>query len=134
VYSATMDAASGRLLKRNITYDYGFSHADFVSHNHAPLHSFMLNLDRIDLSKLHHYDDMKFMEDYYLTLQLFTRVDTDWASLRNCEFIGDYVHRLGDFSNTLAISSEQDRTALLQDPHYILCERRITELRQKLLN
>lgn len=132
VYSTSVDAISGRLLVRNSTYSYGFSYAEFVRLNHAPLHSFMLNLDKIELSNLHHFDEMKFMEDYYLTLQIFTKADTDWASLRNCEFIGDYVHRLGDFSNTLALSNEQDRTALLQDAHYKVCEGRITELRRAL--
>ncbi|MBX9914935.1 MAG: glycoside hydrolase family 99-like domain-containing protein [Pseudomonadaceae bacterium] len=132
VYSTSVDAVTGLILKRNRTYEYGLSHAEFVRLNHAPLHSFMLDLDQIDLSKLHYYDDMKFMEDYYLTLQVFTPADTDWESLRNCEFIGDYVHRLGDFSNTLALSSEQDRTALLQDAHYMVCEGRITELRRTL--
>ena len=132
VYSTTVDATSGRLLMRNRVYDYGFSHAEFVRLNHAPLHSFMLDLDKIDLSKLHHFDDMKYMEDYYLTLQVFTKADTDWESLRNCEFIGDYVHRLGDSSNTLALSNEEERSALLKDMHYMICEGRITRLRQKI--
>lgn len=134
VYSTSVDAASGRLLVRNSTYCYGFSYADFLRLNHAPLHSFMLDLDRIDLSDLHYYEDMKFMEDYYLTLQIFNRVDTDWASLRNFDFVGDYVHRLGDGSNTLALIDEQERNCLMQDAHYIVCEGRITELRRKLVS
>ena len=72
------------------------------------------------------------MEDYYLTLQLFTRQDTDWASLRHSEFIGDYIHRVGDESNTLALHNEEERQQLLKSDHYVICEERITELRRKL--
>ena len=92
----------------------------------------MLNLDKIDLGRLHYHDDMKFMEDYYLTLQLFTPKETDWASLRQCNFIGDYIHRVGDESNTLALHDEKARQALLTSHHYVVCEERITELRRKL--
>ncbi len=132
VYATRVDARTGMILQRDRTYEYGFTYEEFIRLNHAPLHSFMLDLDRIDLSAVHYHDDMKFMEDYYLTLQLFTRKDTDWASLRHCEFIGDYVHRVGDESNTLALHDEDERQALLSSDHYVMCEARITELRRRL--
>lgn len=133
VYATSVDALTGMILKRDRTYEYGFSYEEFVRLNHAPLHSFMLNLDKIDLGRLHYHDDMKFMEDYYLTLQLFDRHNTDWASLRNCEFLGDYVHRVGGTdTHTLAIHDEQQRQVLLSSEHYVVCEERITELRRRL--
>jgi len=132
VYATSVDALTGTILKRDRTYEYGFSYEEFIRLNHAPLHSFMLNLDKIDLGRLHYHDDMKFMEDYYLTLQLFTPKETDWASLRQCNFIGDYIHRVGDESNTLALHDEKARQALLTSHHYVVCEERITELRRKL--
>ena len=132
VYATRVDARTGMILQRDRTYEYGFSYEEFIRLNHAPLHSFMLDLDRLDLSTVHYHDDMKYMEDYYLTLQLFTRQDTDWASLRHCEFIGDYVHRVGDESNTLALHDEDERQALLGSEHYAMCEARITELRRRL--
>lgn len=132
VYATRVDSRTGMILQRDTTYDYGYSYEDFINLNHAPLHSFMLNLDRIDLDRVHYHEDMKFMEDYYLTLQLFTRQDTDWASLRHSEFIGDYIHRVGDKSNTLALHNEEERQQLLKNDHYVICEERITELRRKL--
>ena len=132
VYATRVDAHTGMILQRDRTYDYGYSYEEFIKLNHAPLHSFMLNLDRIDLSRVHYHQDMKFMEDYYLTLQLFTREDTDWASLKNCRFIGDYIHRVGDESNTLALHDKEERQQLLKSEHYVICEERITELRCRL--
>jgi hypothetical protein len=76
---------------------------------------------------------MKYMEDYYLTMQLFTRAGTDWASLRTCGFIGDYIHRIGCDTHTLALTDEQQRTDLLNSESYRVCEARIKALRDRLL-
>lgn len=134
VYTTTMDARTGLILKRERVYDYGHSYSEFLHCNHAPLHSFMLDLDQIDLSAITHHDDMKYMEDYYLTLQLFNRRDTDWASLKSDEFVGDYIHREGDATNTLAVSDVQARKELLKSEHFLLCEARIKALREKVMN
>ncbi len=133
VYKTSVDALTGMILKRERTYEYGFTYEEFIRLNHAPLHSFMLDLSKIDLAHIHYHDDMKFMEDYYLTLQIFNRKDTDWASLRHCGFIGDYVHRVGgDEAHTLAIHDEEARLSLLRSDHYVTCEERITHLRTTL--
>ncbi|WP_167767850.1 glycoside hydrolase family 99-like domain-containing protein [Stutzerimonas stutzeri] len=134
VYSTTVDAASGLIISRERVYDFGHTHEEFLVRNHAPLHSFMLNLDRIDLKRIQHFDDMKYMEDYYLTLQMFTPDGTDWASLRTDLFIGDYVHRRGDGAHTLAISNPDEKMQLLEDAEYRRCEERIVELRRSLEN
>lgn len=132
VYATRVDVNTGMILSRDKTYEYGFTYEEFIRLNHAPLHSFMLDLDSIDLSGVHYYDDMKYMEDYYLTLQLFTSKDSDWASLRYSEFIGDYIHRVGEESNTLALHDESERQALLKSHHYVICEERINEMRRRL--
>ncbi|WP_415844500.1 glycoside hydrolase family 99-like domain-containing protein [Stutzerimonas zhaodongensis] len=134
VYSTTVDAGTGLIVKRERVYDYGFSYSEFLHCNHAPLHSFMLNLDRIDLGAITYFDDMKYMEDYYLTLQLFNRRDTDWASLQSEAFIGDYVHREGDATNTLAVSDLQARKELLSSKHFLRCEGRIKALRERVMS
>lgn len=133
VYSTMVDAATNCVLKREKIYDYGDSYIDFVQHNHAPLHSFLLDLDKCNLDAVQFYDDMKYMEDYYLTMQLFTAKDTDWASLRTCGFIGDYIHRVGCDSHTLAITDEQQRVDLLSNEAYRVCEDRIKAMRDRLL-
>jgi len=132
VYSMKMEMPSGRILRRDKTYTYGQSYSDFFTHNHAPLHSFMLDLSKIDLGNLHYYGDMKYMEDYYMTLQIFTEEGSDWESLKDENFIGDYIHRIGDMSNTLAISDEVQREELLRNEHFILCNERLQTLRKSL--
>lgn len=133
VYSTMVDATTGCTIKREKIYDYGETYRDFVEHNHAPLHSFLLDLDKCDLEAVTYFDDMKYMEDYYLTMQLFTRTGTDWASLRTCGFIGDYIHRIGCDTHTLALTDEQQRTDLLNSESYRVCEARIKVLRDRLL-
>lgn len=133
VYSTMVDATTGCTIKREKIYDYGESYRDFVEHNHAPLHSFLLDLDKCDLEAVTYFDDMKYMEDYYLTMQLFTRAGTDWASLRTCGFIGDYIHRVGCDAHTLALTDEQQRTDLLSSESYQVCEARIKAMRDRLL-
>lgn len=132
VYSTTVDTASGLVIGRERIYDFGHTHEEFLWRNHAPLHSFMLDLDRIDLARIQHFDDMKYMEDYYLTLQVFTPDGTDWASLRKDTFIGDYIHRRGDATHTLAITDQDARRQLLEDEEYRRCEARIVALRRRL--
>jgi len=130
VYSTSYDSANGLLIKRSRVYEYGYSYEEFVGHNHAPLHSFMLDMERLDLSHIVHYEDQRYMEDYLLTLQLFTKDNGDWESLKEGFFIGDYIHSI-DRAHTLAFSDEQDREAILTDPEYMVCEQRIDELRKE---
>jgi len=133
VYSTMVDSATGCIIKRDKIYDYGETYRDFIEHNHAPLHSFLLDLNQCDLQAITYFDDMKYMEDYYLTMQLFTREGTDWESLRTCGFIGDYIHRIGCDTHTLALTDEQQRADLLNSESYRICEARIKALRDRLL-
>ena len=128
VYTADVDAASGMIKQRRSVYDYGGSFDAFFSRNHAPIHSFMLNLDLIDPSALRWFDDMRYMEDYHLTLQIFHPQQTDWASLETAVFIGDYNHRIGSLDHTLAVD-DAARSRLFEDTHYKWCEARINDVR-----
>ena len=94
---------------------------------------FLLDLSKIDLSKIVYHDDHRYMEDYFLTLQLFTRSNTDWESLRENLYIGDYIHSI-ERNHTLAFTDDTERQKLLSDPQYQLCEKRINDLRRKLSN
>jgi len=132
VYSTLVDGETGCIIRREKIYDYGETYRDFVEHNHAPLHSFLLDLDKCDLEAVTYYEDMKYMEDYYLTMQLFSRDGTDWASLKTCGFIGDYIHRIGCDAHTLAITDDQQRADLLNNESYRICEDRIKTLRSRL--
>lgn len=133
VYSTSRDSQRGLLINRTCTYEYGYSYEDFISNNHAPLHSFMLNMDRLDLRRVVYFEDQRYMEDYLLTLQLFTEDNADWDSLKESFYIGDYIHSV-DRAHTLAFANEQERQALVSTPEYVLCTQRISHIRQSIKN
>ncbi len=128
VYATSKIVATGLLTERRCLYEYGYSYEDYFRNNHAPLHSFILDLDRLDLSNITYFEDQIYMEDYFLTLQLFTKDNCDWSGLSKNHYIGDYIHSI-DRQHTLAFSNEQEREAIYSDPQYILCEKRIMSLR-----
>lgn len=133
VFSTTCDASTGQLLERRRVYEYGYSYQDYFHLNHAPLHSFMLDLERIDLSGVIYHDDQRYLEDYLLTLQLFTPANADWESLAANHYIGDYMHYI-DRDQTLAIEDSAARQEILDSPEYQMCEDRIRQLKTKLAN
>jgi hypothetical protein len=66
-------------------------------------------------------------------LQIFSSAKkTDWASLQDSIFIGDYIHRRGDKKHTLALSDSKQRNHLLEQKEYRLCEERVVALRQRI--
>ena len=128
VYRASYDRGRDLVLDRARVYESGSSHADFVDNNFAPIHSFLLDLSRLDVAKVRHFDDQRYMEDYFLMLQLVTRDNADWEGLAMNRYVGDYLHAV-DGGQTLAITDPGQRLRMLADPLYQRCERRINELR-----
>jgi lipopolysaccharide biosynthesis protein/protein-L-isoaspartate O-methyltransferase len=132
VYSTTYSVSRSLFIERTKGYEYGYSYADFLRQNHAPLHSFLLDLSKLDVSALLYHEEQRYMEDYFLTLQLFTEQNCDWESLRfNC-YIGDYIHSV-DRPHTLAFTDDAERQKILKDSAYVSCENHITNLRLALL-
>lgn len=131
VFQATYDRARDLIIDRARVYESGSSHADFVDNNFAPIHSFLLDVSRLDVGKVRHFDDQRYMEDYYLMLQLVTRDNADWDGLAMNRYVGDYLHVVGG-GQTLAITDPATRMRMLGDPLYQRCERRINELRARL--
>jgi hypothetical protein len=130
VYSTSYDSANGVILERKRTYEYGYTFDDFLRYNHAPLHSFMLDMEQLDVGNLTYFEDQRYMEDYLLTLQLFTRGNADWEGLAENVYIGDYIHSV-DRTHTLAFSDTQEREKIFMDPEYILSEQRICDMRAR---
>jgi lipopolysaccharide biosynthesis protein len=128
VFDTSFDGKSQRLITRSITYEYGYSYEDFLVTNHAPLHSFMMDIEQLDIKRLTYFDDQRYMEDYFLTLQYFTKDNCDWDSLKENFYIGDYIHSL-DREHTLAFSNDEDRQKLLENLEYRKCEQMICEMR-----
>ncbi len=131
VYTAEYDNFLQRIVERKRNFEYGETYTCFLDMNHAPIHSMMFDIDKLDLTGLNFYDDQTYMEDYFMTLQVITETNADWDGLKENYYVGDYVHSL-DRSHTLAFNCEQERQAILSDPHYILCEQRVCDLREKI--
>jgi hypothetical protein len=131
VFSTSISHSTGLRLERSRSHEYGSSYEEFLTSNLAPLHSFLLDMSQIDLSGVIYHDDQRYMEDYFLTLQIFTRYNCDWDSLRLNVYIGECLHSV-DLPYALALNSEAERQAILTDTHYALCENRIVGMRRQL--
>jgi lipopolysaccharide biosynthesis protein/SAM-dependent methyltransferase len=131
VFCTTFSSSTGLRLARSRRYERGYSYEEFIQNNHAPLHSFLMDMSQIDVSDVIYYDNQRYMEDYLLTLQIFRRDNCDWDSLSQNVYIGEYIHSI-DRPHTLAFASEAERKEMLTDPLYQLCESRIVETRLRL--
>lgn len=131
VFSTAFSNATGLRFERSRRYEYGYSYNDFFDGNHAPLHSFLMDMSKLDLSSVEYHDDHRYMEDYFFTLQIFKRNNCDWDSLSRNFYIGEYIHSI-DRSHTLAFTGDAERQAMLSNPEYQICEGRIRELRKRL--
>ncbi len=129
VFKTDYQAEQQLLLKRVKQFEFGACYEDFLYNNHAPLHSFMLDLSQLNVTSIKYHDEHKYMEDYFLTLQLFNEDNCDWDSLSFNKYLGDYIYSV-DREHTLAFNQESDKTDILQDDHYAQCEQRVNDLRQ----
>lgn len=130
VFHTVYDDATGRLLERKVCFEYGYSYRDFVNHNHAPLHSFLLDITQLNTQELIYYDDQKYMEDYLMMLQLVTEDNADWDGLKDNMYVGDYFFST-DRVHTLAISNDQELGKVLSDRQYIVASHRIRIIKQR---
>ncbi|MFT9460154.1 MAG: glycoside hydrolase family 99-like domain-containing protein [Acetobacter orientalis] len=133
VYSTLFKSENGIRYDRRKSFEYGYSYKDFIMGNHAPLHSFLMDCSKIDIKNIEYFDDHKYMEDYYLTLQIFNEENCDWDSLRHNVYIGDYMHSI-DRSHTLAFHDESSRKKTIETKEYIDCELRIKKMKLKIIN
>jgi len=114
------------VISKDRTYEYGTNYPNFVNRNHSPIHSLMIDLDKIsNRDTIKYFEGQKYMEDYYLTLQIVSEENTDWGSLEFKKYIGDYMHFIDERVNSLAIHD----TDIYNDPEYMDCEEKIHQLR-----
>ena len=132
VYWTNCNSQMQILTERLKAFEYGGSFKEFVGHNHAPLHSIFLDVEKVDVSQLVYFDDQKYMEDYLMTLQIITADNSDWTGLADNFYLGDYIHSI-DRAHTLALADDDVRESLHHDPVYMLCARRINDMRNKIL-
>jgi len=131
VYSTAWDSRTGLIKERKKEFVHGRCFQDFWDVNPAPVHSFLLDVSRMDVENLEYHPQQCYLEDYYLTLQLLTPENTDWESLQEDVYIGDYMHDVSTFQS-LACWDEQDREGIVASPEYRRCEQRIHELKRRL--
>lgn len=135
VYVAWADFGRQVIEEKKRVFEYGYSYEQFVRLNHAPLHSFLLDASQLNLEELEFIPGMRYMEDYYLTLQLFRRDNCDWESLLISKYIGDYTHQV-DLSSglgTLSHLSDEERAELLTQDDFMACELAIQRMRDRLV-
>lgn len=130
VYVTNFDSRNLIIINKNDSFTYGYSYEEFVRHNHAPIHSFILDLSKIDLNNIIYYDDHKYMEDYFLTLQIFSEENADWESLSIGRYIGEYFHAV-DRTHTLALTNA-NKLIVTAEEEYQRCQNRIDEMREKI--
>lgn len=132
VYCTTVRTDNQARSKRSEAYCDRFTYDHFYENNFIPVHSFLLDLDQISLDRLKVHAFMPYMEDYFLTLQIFDHGKTDWEALTEEYFIGDYIHRPESTDNTLALLDVEAIDSMNRDPVYRICLERIMRLRQNL--
>lgn len=131
VYRANVSSSSNRFIERTKVWLEKTKYEDFIVDNFIPLHSFILDLNRVNVKNVKYFETHKYMEDYYLLLQLVTKENTDWKSLSLNHFIGDYrFDETGE--NTLAVEIEKVEN-IINNKEFIECLERINTLKKNLI-
>lgn len=130
LYCANYDGVNHVSNKRTALFTDRFTFNEFFDDNFIPLHSYILDVHKIDLASIIYFDYMRFMEDYFIAIQIFHEENADWESLKYPVFVGDYNFRTSGTPNTLALSTSQQKAFVLADPHYRLCAQRIDWIRR----
>jgi hypothetical protein len=136
VYVACTDLQRNLIVRKKREFEYGFCYDQFLRLNNAPLHSFLLDSSQLKLAGLQFIAGMKYMEDYYLTLQLFRRENCDWQSLLLSRYIGDYTYQVvaGSGCGTLSLLNDEARAALTLSEEYKMSEAAIQDMRQRIVS
>ncbi len=130
VYRALSSLSDKVIHQRVRAFEYGTTYRDFITNNHSPVHSFLLDLTRLDVEEVIYHDDQKYMEDYFLLLQLVTPDNSDRLGLEKNFYIGDYLFRQ-DREQTLALTSPSSVRRVLDLPEYVKAARFIAAMVKK---
>ena len=128
VYSTTYNSTKKIITNREKIFEYGYTYQSFMHDNNLPLHSFVMDITKLNVNEVMYHDDQIYMEDYYLTMQLFTDENADWESLKLNTYIGDYIHS-SDRDHTLALINDNEKASLLNNINYQRDSKRIEEIR-----
>lgn len=131
VYVTHYSAKKRIFIKRMKDFEHGHGYEEFIENNFAPLHSFMLDLESVDINSTTYFDDHKYMEDYYLMLQLVTRENTDWDSLKENRYVGDYIHSVDRLHTLARVYEGEGASDVERNPEFLICSERIRKLRRE---
>lgn len=131
IYNTESDLSHRRLQKRQKLFEYNTNYSDFLTVNHAPIHSVLFDRSALTGQTLYYRSQQRYLEDYTFLLQLISEENTDWESLVLNEYVGDYRY-LKDGDNTLALLSESQRQQVSQSDEYIQSSALVTRLQQHL--
>ena len=131
LHSASFDGVRRIAMRRTPMFLQRHRFDQFFDDNFIPLHSYVMDMKQVDVEGLIYFDHMKFMEDYFIALQLLNADNSDWDALHHPTFVGDYNFRVSGTPNTLALITDDQKNQVLSDPHYQLCDLRIQWMRKQ---
>ena len=131
LHSASFDGVRRIAKRRTPMFLQRHRFDQFFDDNFIPLHSYVMDMKQVDVEGLIYFDHMKFMEDYFIALQLLNADNSDWDALHHPTFVGDYNFRVSGTPNTLALITDDQKNQVLSDPHYQLCDLRIQWMRKQ---
>lgn len=119
-------------LQKHRSMHEGNSFVDFMKSNFIPIHSFLLACHAVNPSDLKYVPGMRYLEDYYLLLQVLKRDDADWESLQLNMYVASYSYDI-DSSSTLSQASSDAIQAIVESDEYMQCQTAVDQLKELLL-
>lgn len=111
---------------RKSNYFGGTCFEELMERNFVPIHSYVVSLDVFNRFKIL-IPNMKFLEDYYMLLQIVHYACVDWSGLTEELYVGDYWYGTDAARGTLSNLNFQTPPELNNE--YRICEKSINELK-----
>lgn len=129
VFRAVCSDPQGWMSFRDRMFEYGGTYTEFLAHNHAPIHSYIVHRNSVDLSRID-LPTYRYMEDYLMLMQIATETNADWSGLGKNIYVGDYMY-YPNAPGTLALMDDALRQKVLGSEEYRAAEQSLNELRKK---
>jgi hypothetical protein len=132
VFKTLCKTKDSLFIKRTKDFEYNATYEDYIKNNHAPIHSFMIDISKVNLNTINLDEDQIYMEDYYLMMQIIRIDNTDWESLKINHYIGDYIHP-ADRTSTLSVFNAEKVQSITREARYKECDLRIRQLKDNII-
>ena len=131
VYGAAYEESGLVVTQTNSGYFKGKNYRQFIKWNFIPTHSVLIPKSELRSLDIAFIPGMKFLEDYYLLLQVVGPANSNWQALsaKHQKFIGIYsLHSQG----TLSATNISMKLGVLQSREYRLAINEIEKLKRSL--